>query len=322
VTPSRSVMQESLPAGIVELIRHPKRLGARSLWKALPQHERREVVVSAIRAPGSNARERVVQYLSRVKKFRPQTIRGWHSEKVVDAFVALKTIENQIANFLLKKSWRTGEVLTSLSELDEVDEAEFAKRMYRVEGKYGRLRVTIAILVGRFGRYPAIDRPWKWLGESVEPGDEPSKTQVSGSDAVRAPSRTSSAFRPEGVPVQFGNQLAPSSQVSPASASAGEIEPDSAGVDEDVAVPEIGSEAGNDEPGGQPVDEPGQEVSDEGATGGSVDGEDRRNTDSFTQIDRLIRRAIVDCRQEVEGALTEDELNDAVSELANLNGSM
>ena len=315
-----------LPSRIRALIEEPKRLSALNLWRTLEDREKTIALRGCFRDRGT--REILVERVAEARHFRKKTVQRWSEEKLVEtsrrvtpnlalAFELLLTLHMDGRREMLGTFYDQIGLPHDDGDPDPgaaaqpFDEGPVHAAADRLAREHGLRRTVVFFLFAAVLGHPYADHLIGWMalrssaksvGEDPGPVDPPAEETRDETDPGLAP------------------ETADLSETAPAFDAA-----DAPGADVDGGAGEADapvSDAPAPQPP-QPVEEAavGDEALDEAEDDDEAEHEgDAAPHGSFTTLDDLLVRAMVDSKQGIEGCLDEDEIDDAVDEFVSLNG--
>ena len=279
------------------LAKDPGRLTASGLWKALRPDERALAAQYYLEDAKQRDRKAIIEMVALTRRARPETVRKWTDAKLAGGMKAAFSLKAELASALLEQLHLAGRraMLGRFMDLlgtgsgdglpdsaDEIaaDQGEVHDAADKLAAEHGERHVVVYFLVLALRRVVGVEHLWSWMW-----------------------------MRGNGRPAAGVHDRA----VGPAVAEGADPAEATAEADENgVQAAQNGVEAASSDtkPG---VASPSRDGADEGLAAA-------RGPASLTALDRVLRQTILDAAQGVEGSLSAEEVDAAVSEFVSLNG--
>ncbi len=309
-------MRHELSPALQRLIVTPNRISGVSLWNALNAREREAAAWAYLRAEESD-RGWLSRVVAEARHFRPATVHRWSDGKIVAAMRSVPLQEPSVAIMLLNTHHLPGQLPMVSAFLDALgvphedgvvddfalidgDDEDVRAVAKDIAKDHGLRSVAIYLLALRLWNAPAGEKGRLWLQELLEEDTREADPEPEASAGMRL----------RGDPRGRRRRL-PAAPPEPTA----EVDADERGPDPDEHEPDA-AESGPD------PDERGTDATERrtDATERRTDPDEPTRQRSFTTLDRLLVLVAEDTAQGIEGALSEDELDDVVDELVKLNG--
>lgn len=330
-----------LPTRLRRLVETPSLLTPLRLWRSLNADER-AAVARAFLADDSANRTRLVGLVAAARNFRPATVAKWPDDKVADAMKYAPVANARHATLLL---WVLPQVpdrrvvasrfagLLGLADPEDVFDHEagnVSREMARQAAdklldEFGARATFVYLLAMAQRKVPTARALQEWMRDKVSgkptPEDDLSAEPAAESSVRRKPLAAEASPAPEErdalrdpAAPRRETDTDPAAELTDAAAAAPGLAADAAKPDDlaadaaklddltDAAAKLDADDADEeDELAAEAADEPGREH-------------------TFTTLDRLLVQAAVDAKHGIEGALSEDEVDDAVDDYVHLSG--